>query len=359
MTIANEAMKRLGIEHPFLQGPFGGGLSSARLVAAVSNRGSLGSFGLQPYGAEDILRIAGEIRQLTSRPFGLNLWISGSDPGGVDFTAEEVARVRRLFAPYFAELGAPVPEPREKTDVAHLFEDQIQALLEARPAVFSFVYGIPPLDVLRECKKRGIVTVGAATSVAEARALDDAGVDLVVATGFEAGGHRVSFLRRAEDSLMGTFALVQLCARRVKAPVIAAGGVVDGAGVRAALALGAQAAQIGTAFLACEESNASPAHRAALFSEAAYDTTLTRAFTGRLARGISNRWTREAATMEHAPYPLQQFFTRELKRAVQERASESGDAPTQLVSLWSSQAAPNLTHRTADALIDALVADIH
>lgn len=356
MKIANEAMKRLGIEHPFIQGPFGGGLSSARLVAAVSNRGSLGSFGLQPYGAADILRITGEVRQLTSRPFGLNLWVSGSDPGGVDFTAAEVARMQHHFAPYFAELGVPVPEPRTASDVGHLFEDQIQALLEARPAVFSFVFGVPSADVLRECKKRDIVTVGAATSVAEARALDDAGVDLIVATGFEAGGHRVSFLAQAEDSLMGTFALVQLCARRVKAPVIAAGGVVDGAGVRAALTLGAQAAQIGTAFLACEESNASPEHKAALFSDAAYETTLTRAFTGRLARGIQNRWTRENGAMAHAPYPLQQFFTRELKRAA---LAHGGDAPTELASLWSSQSAPNLTHRTTDALIDALLADIH
>ncbi len=312
------------------------------------------SLSSQPFDADGIIRIAAEIRALTPGPFALNLWVSASDPGGIDYTAAEVARVRRLFAPYFAELGVEVPEPRSPRDVGHLFEDQVHAVLEARPAAFSFVYGVPSDDVLATCRKRGITTIGAATSVAEARALDAAGVDLVVATGLEAGGHRVSFLKRPEDSLMGTFALVQLCAPRVKAPVIAAGGIVDGAGVRATRLLGAQLAQIGTAFLACDESGATPEHRAALFSEAAFDTTLTRSFTGRLARGLTNRWTREMAAMEHAPYPLQSFFTGALRRAAQARG---GTARTELVSLWSSQAAPNLKHRSANALIDALVAD--
>lgn len=355
MSPLNEGTRRLGIEHAFIQGPFGGGLSSAQLVAAVSNRGSLGSFGCQPLDGLGIERVAKEIRALTPGPFALNLWVSASDPGGLDYTADEVARTRRLFAPWFAELGVEVPEPQAPRDIGTPFEDQIDALLEARPPVFSFVFGVPSVAILRACRQRGIVTVGAATSVAEARALDEAGVDAIVATGSEAGGHRVSFLARAEDSLMGTFALVQLCASRVTAPVIAAGGIVDGRGVRAALALGAHVAQIGTAFLACEESNASAAHRAALFGDRAMHTTLTRSFTGRLARGIVNRWTREAGAMEHAPYPLQQFFTRELRKAAQAH----GDEPsTELVSLWASQASPNLRHRTASALIDEIVAGL-
>lgn len=358
MTITNDATRRLGIAHPFVQGPFGGGLSSARLAAAVANRGSLGSFGAQPLDGDGIVHVAREIRALTSGAFAINLWVSDADPGGRDFTADDIARVERLFAPYFAEIGADLPAPPTSRSVGPRFEDQIDALLEARPPVFSFVFGVPSAKILEACRARDIVTVGAATSVEEARALDDAGVDLIVATGSEAGGHRVSFLRRAEDSLMGTFALVQLCARRVKAPILAAGGVVDGAGVRAALALGAQAAQIGTAFLACEESGATAEHRAALFGEGAFHTTLTRAFSGRLARGIENRWTREVGPRhaDHAAYPLQVWYTGQLKRAAQ---AAGGTARTDLVSLWSSQAAPNLTHRTANALIDALVADIH
>ncbi|MGH6930404.1 MAG: NAD(P)H-dependent flavin oxidoreductase, partial [Dongiaceae bacterium] len=236
----------------------------------------------------------------------------------------------------------------------HPFDQQIEALLEARPPVFSFVFGIPAPAILEACRARGIVTLGAATSIAEAQALDDAGVDLIVATGFEAGGHRPSFIARAEDSLMGTFALTQLVAARVKAPVIAAGGIVDGRGIRAALALGAQAAQIGTAFLACAESGTTDAHREALFGERAEDTMLTRAYTGRLARGLRNRWVEEMAprTATLPPFPVQSWFVSRLKAA----AMKAGR--TELVPLYGGQIAPNLRHRTAPALMDALVSEM-
>ena len=356
-----EATRRLGIAHPLVQGPFGGGISTARLAATVAGRGGLGSYGAHVLDPDGILAIARDIRALTSGAFALNLWVADQDPGGLDFDAAELARVARLFAPYFAELGVPMPPPPEPRQVGHRFVDQVQAVLEARPPVFSFVFGVPPADVLRACRERDIVTVGAATSIAEARALDDAGVDVIVATGFEAGGHRPSFLARAEDSLMGTFALTQLVSDRVKAPVVAAGGIVDGRGVRAALALGAQAAQLGTAFLACEESAASPEHRAALFGERAASTTLTRSFSGRLARGMRNRWTREMAghDADFAAYPLQSYFTGQLKQAARGLADHSVSvaARTELVSLWAGQAAPNLRHRTAAALMDALVRD--
>jgi nitronate monooxygenase len=184
-------------------------------------------------------------------------------------------------------------------------------------------------------------------SISEARALDEAGVDLIVASGFEAGGHRPSFLGRAEDSLMGTLALVPLVADRVRAPVIAAGGIADRRGVAAVQALGAQAAQLGTAFLACEESGAPPAHRELLFSERSQATTLTRAFTGRLARGLTNRWTREVTAL--LPFPAQLWFLAQLRPAA--LAANATD----LLSLWSGQIAPNLRHRNAAALFAALV----
>jgi nitronate monooxygenase len=357
---ASEVTRRLGIDHPLVQGPFGGGLSTPRLAAAVSNRGGLGSYGAHILDGDGILRVAGEIRALTTRPFAMNLWVSSADPGGLDFTAEDVARLSRVFAPYFAELGAPLPEPPSPADVGRRFEDQIEALLEARPPVFSFVFGVPSPAVLRACRERGIATVGATTSIAEARALDEAGVDAIVATGLEAGGHRPSFLARAEDSLMGTFSLVQLVAPRVKAPVIAAGGIVDGRGVRAALTLGAQAAQIGTAFLACEESGATAEHRAALFSPRSETTALTRSFSGRLARGLANRWTREMASRsgDLGPYPLQGWFTAQLRKAARAAETAHPDASTELVSLWSSQSAPNLSHRTAASLLDSLLTDL-
>lgn len=348
----NEALRRLGVRYPIIQGPFGGGLSTARLVALVSNRGGLGSYGALNLAPEEIGGVVSEIKALTSRPFAVNLWVVDHDPGGLQLSQAEFDRVYKIFAPYFRELGVEKPELPERFH--YRFEDQVEALLEAKPPVFSFVFGVPAAPILAECKRRGIVTLGTATSIAEARLLDEAGVDLIVATGFEAGGHRPSFLASAEDSLMGTFALTQLVAQRVQAPVISAGGIVDGRSIRAALTLGAQAVQIGSAFLACEESGATDEHRAILFSDKAQHTTLTRAFSGRLARGVRNRWTDEMASHlgELPPYPIQSWFASQLKPA----AVKAGR--TDLVSLWAGQASPNLRHRSAAALMDALLKEM-
>jgi nitronate monooxygenase len=344
-----EATARLGVQHPIVQGPFGGGLSTTKLVATVANLGGLGSYGAHIIEPERIGALTDEIRALTSRPFALNLWVSDHDPGGSELSPVEFERLVQQFAPYFRELGLSPPAPPERYHPS--FEAQVEALLEARPPVFSFVFGVPSAKILSECKRRGIVTMGAATTVAEARLLDESGVDLIVATGMEAGGHRPSFLARAEDSLMGTFVLTQLVADRVRAPVIAAGGIADRRGVRAALELGADAVQIGSAFLACEESGTTDEHRAILLGEAAEHTVLTRAFTGRLARGICNRWTDEMAHHGEAfpPFPVQSWFVGQLKAA----AVAAGR--TDLVSLWAGQIALNLRHRTATELMQSLL----
>ncbi len=350
---SNEATRRLGIRHPIIQGPFGGGLSTAQLAATVSNLGGLGSFGAHMLPPGDIGRVANDIHALTSRPFAMNLWVSDHDAGGLDLDDATFERGWRIFEPYFRELGIARPERVERGHP--LFDEQIEALLEARPPVFSFVFGIPSAAVLAECKRRDIITIGAATSIAEAQALDQADVDLIVATGAEAGGHRPSFLASAEDSLMGTFTLVQLASDRVMAPVIAAGGIADGRGIRAAMALGAQAVQIGTAFLACEESGTTDAHRDVLFDDRAHHTTLTRAFTGRLARGVRNRWTEEMAPcmQELPPFPITSWFLSKLRPA----AIVAGR--TDLVSLWSGQIAPNLRHRSAAALMQSLLTEMY
>jgi nitronate monooxygenase len=352
MSMETEATRRLGTRHPIIQGPFGGGLSTVMLAATVSNMGGLGSYGAHIHKPEDIGRVTREISALTPHPFALNLWISDHDPGGLSLTQAEFDRAFELFAPYFAELG--VAKPALPARFHERYVDQVEALLEARPPVFSFVYGIPSQRIMAECKRRGIVTMGTATTIAEAQALDEGGVDLIVATGFEAGGHRVSFLSHAEDSLFGTFALTQLVAPRVKAPVVAAGGIIDGRGIRAAVTLGAQAAQIGTAFLECAESGASVVHRETLFSDKAQHTILTRAFTGRLARGVRNRWTDEMTPSVAAlqPFPVQSWFMAKLRPACVAAGC------TDLMSLWSGQVAPNLRHKTAPALMQALVQEL-
>jgi nitronate monooxygenase len=233
-----------------------------------------------------------------------------------------------------------------------VFEEQVAALVEARPPVLSFIFGVPGAAILDRCRSLGLRTIATATTVAEARALDDAGVDAIVATGAEAGGHRPSFLRSAEASLMGTMALVPQVADAVRSPVIAAGGIADGRGVAAALALGAQGVQIGTAFLACDESNATPAHRAALRNAAhGPETMLTRGFTGRLGRGIRNALATavDSPPIARLPYPFQGHLVGVLKQA----ALAAGRLD--LVPFWSGQSAPLVTHTAAAALFEALV----
>jgi nitronate monooxygenase len=348
----NEATRRLSISQPIVQGPFGGGMSTALLAATVSNHGGLGSYGAHNLAPDAIGRVAAEIRAQTSRPFAMNLWVSDHDPGGEELDAAAFERAWRVFAPYYRELGVEKPEP--PTQFHPPFSQQLEALLEARPPVFSFVFGIPSAAALAVCRERGIVTIGAATSVAEAQALESAGVDMIVATGSEAGGHRPSFLGRAEDLLCGTLPLVQIVAARVRVPVIAAGGIVDARGVRAALELGAQAAQIGTAFLACTESAAADLHRTALFSERAQHTLLTRSFTGRLARGIRNRWTEEVGPRgaELPPFPITGWFVSQLRPAALAAGRDD------LVSLWSGQGAPNLRYRSAAQLMQSIVSEL-
>lgn len=346
--------KLLGIDYPIVQGPFGGGLSSVTLTSEVSNAGGLGSFGGQPFSAHEIMETCRAIRKATNKPFNINLWVNDRDARLATFGEKEYQKLTTLFSPYFNELGLPIPE--KPTDLGPSFEDQVEAIFEARPKVFSFVYGIPSSEILEKCKSLGIVTVGAATTVDEAIALENAGVDAIVATGFEAGGHRVSFLRPAEDSLTGTFALVPQVADRVKIPILAAGGIADTRGIRAALALGADAVQMGTAFLATSQSNAAQDHKDKLFTADARYTTLTKVFTGRLSRGIRNRLTEELKNHADilAPYPLQSKFMGFLKAY-----PATADSNPDFKSYWAGQSAALVKHRDAKVLMETLVSEMN
>jgi nitronate monooxygenase len=346
--------KLLGIDYPIVQGPFGGGLSSVNLTSTVSNAGGLGSFGGQPYSAREIVETCSEIRRHTNKPFNINLWVNDRDARLANFGDEEYKKLVELFAPYFKELGLPIPE--RPTNLGPKFEEQVEAIFEAKPAVFSFVCGIPSVSILEKCKALGIKTVGTATTPDEAKALENAGVDAIVATGFEAGGHRVSFLRSAEDSLTGIFSLVPQVADTVKIPIIAAGGIADSRGIKAALTLGADAVQMGTAFLATTQSNASQDHKDILFTDKAKYTTLTKVFTGRLSRGIRNRLIEELKGSENllAPYPLQSKFMSLLK-AYPATANSNPD----FKAYWAGQSASLLKHKDAKVLFDTLVSDLN
>jgi nitronate monooxygenase len=346
-----EVMQRLGLQHPIIQGPFGGGISTAKLAAAVSNRGGLGSFGAYTNTPAEIEQIARDIRALTDKPFALNLWVSNHDAGGDRFTQEQLDAIWPVFEPYYREFGLEKPKPPAR--FFQNVDEQVDALLEAKPAVFSFVFGVPPRRILDECRRRGIVTVGAVTTLAEAEAMDAADVDVILATGFEAAGHRPSFLARAEDSLMGTASLTRIVAARFRRPVIAAGGMADRAGVDAMLALGAGAAQLGTAFLATQESGTTHEHRDALFGPGAAQTQLTRTYSNRLARGIPNRLT-EALTPHLSrlpPFPVEVWLVSPLRRA----AAAQGNPD--FAVLYSGQGAPLLKHRSVAALMDDLTSE--
>jgi nitronate monooxygenase len=350
MWTSTKITQRLGLDVPIVQGPFGSGLSAVDLVVAVCEAGGLGSFGVHHLDGTGIRQVAASIRERTRRPFALNLWIPLLKDTDAELSDARYSLALSALHPYFAELGVAPPE--RPTRFIPNYQEQIEAVLEVGPAVFSFVFGIPEVDVLEQCRRRGIATIGAATTPDEAVALEQAGVEMIVATGFEAGGHRVSFMRSAEQSLTGTLSLVPQVVDSVRVPVIAAGGIADGRGVAAALCLGAQAVQIGTAFLACEESSASALHREKLRSADARYTALTRVFTGRLARGIDNRFVQQMKAHEPsiAPYPMQAWLTAQLKSAAlsQSRAD--------LLALWCGQSAPLLRHKNARALMESLIA---
>jgi nitronate monooxygenase len=344
-----EAARLLRITYPIVQGPFGGGLSSIGLTAAVSNLGGLGSFGAHIFSPGHIRGIVARIRERTTSPFAINLWVDNEDPAMAGFDQASFERhVGRLHA-HYAALGLDPPALPDR--FGQNFDEQIEALIEAAPPVISFVFGIPSPRIIEACRSRGIRTIGNATTVEEARAIEAAGIDLVLASGAEAGGHRVSFLEPPERSLVGTFALIPQVRDAVRIPVVAAGGIADGRGVAAAMALGADGVQVGTAFLACSESGASPLYRTTLLSDRARHTALTRVFSGRLARAIRNGYSEEMAAYgdDLAPYPAQNWLTNSLRAAAIECGRDD------LLSIYAGQSAALLHHLTAGELFGALV----
>ncbi|MGH9475325.1 MAG: NAD(P)H-dependent flavin oxidoreductase [Terriglobales bacterium] len=345
----------LGIKYPIVQGPMGG-LSTQQLTATVSNSGGLGSFGAHGWSASAIKDVIAEIRSLTSKPFAINLWVSMEDAGARTSGSAAFARSLAPLAEHIQALGGTLP--RYEPYVPVKFEDQVRAVIDAKVPAFSFIYGIPPKEILDECRAQNIVTIGTATTPDEAIALEQAGVAVIAASGFEAGGHRGSFLCPAEESLTGTFSLVPQVADAVTVPVVAAGGIADARGIVAAFALGAEGVQIGTAFLATSQSGASARHREAILSGNARKTGLTRGFTGRLARGIHNQLLVELNRpgVEILPYPLQRVPVRSLAMA-----AEKAGKP-ELLPLWAGQSASlvrhNARHNDAAGLLQVLVAEL-
>ncbi|MBV8506633.1 MAG: nitronate monooxygenase [Alphaproteobacteria bacterium] len=335
----------LGITHPVIQAPMAG-FASPALAAAVCNTGALGSIGCAGIPLATVREQITALRQATNRPYNLNFFVHSRprlDPDGS-------ARMRTTLASYFNEFGlGPVPEPKEP--FPPFDEERLDLILELRPRVVSFHFGLPDATAVRRVKEAGCIILSSATTVAEARSLEANGADVIIAQGFEAGGHRGSFSGSPGAGNIGTMALVPQIADAVRLPVIAAGGIADGRGLAAAFALGASGVQLGTAFLGCPEATVSPLHRARLRSAADDGTELTRAFTGRPARALRNRYVTEMANSEPLEFPLQGSLVRPLWELPSEEARAS------FMPFWAGQGAPLIREIPASQLIDKLVVE--
>jgi nitronate monooxygenase len=346
MPITTDLTKRLQITHPIVQAPMAGGGDTPRLVAAVSEAGGLGSIGAAYLNPQQIIETAKAVRSLTSRPFGINLFAPLPVPEAKD-TRRPIERV----TPFYSELG--LPPPAAPAPPAYAFADQLAACVESGAAVFSFTFGMVPAGAIDSAKKRALFVAGTATTVEEAIALEKAGVDAIVAQGSEAGGHRGSFAGPFETSMVGTIALVPQVRDAVRVPVIASGGIMDGRGIAAALALGASAVQLGTAFLTTDEAGAAECYKQALLGAREDSTRVTRAFSGRPARGIVNRFMQEVEKDPEAilPFPLQNALTRPLRTA----AAKAGRA--EFLNLWAGQGTRMARRAPAAQLVARLASE--
>lgn len=293
----------LHIDAPIIQAPMAG-VSTPEMAAAVSNAGALGSIGVGATNAAGARQMIAAFRERSSRSLNVNVFCHA--PATVD--PEREARWIERLRPEFVRLGAAPPASLKEIYRSFVEDDEMLAvILDERPEVVSFHFGAPPRERIEALHDANIVLLGSATSAAEARALVAAGVDAIVAQGYEAGGHRGVFDPSADDDCLGTVALTRMLVRELDCPVIAAGGLMDGAGIAAALRLGASAAQLGTAFIACDESQADAGYRTALKSDATHHTVMTRAISGRPARCLANRFTaigREIGPRDVPDYPI-------------------------------------------------------
>lgn len=327
---------------PILQAPMAGA-SSEEMAVAVSQAGAMGNLAAAGVAPQELQGAVDSVRARTEAPFGVNLLMA---PPLKPEPAEVDAALARLSA-WYAELGLPTPSHPNR--FAHDFDAQLEALTRAAPPVASFSFGVLTKAQVDALHAAGTYVVGTANTVAEALAWAEVGADGICAQGVEAGGHHAYFLDDIEASAIGTFALVATVTRAIDLPVIAAGGIMDGRGVAAALALGASAVQMGSAFLLADEAIIGPTWRQALLDAPADSTRLTRAFSGRYARGVVNRFVREMAAVQEEvpPYPIQNRLSQPLRAA----AEKAGDP--EMISLWAGQAIKLAKSGKAGEMVEA------
>nr|WP_304212553.1 nitronate monooxygenase [Fredinandcohnia onubensis] len=351
--LKNKVTELLKIEHPIIQAPMAGGITTSELVSAVSNAGGLGMIGagyMTPLQLKEQIK---EIRKLTSHSFGVNLFV----PTQFHAKEDEVKSANQLLNPIREKLNAP---PRERvelpsfTDALKKFNEQIKVIIEEKVPICSFTFGLPSKALIAELKQHQMVLMGTATSVKEAIAVEESGMDLVVVQGSEAGGHRGGFMNNGHEGLIGLMSLIPQVADSVNIPVIAAGGIMDGRGLMASICLGAQAVQMGTAFLTCMESGAHPVHKDAILNASDDETVVTRSFSGKWARGLVNPFIENMKEHEIdlPEFPVQNSLTQDIRKA------SSSQNNKDFMSLWSGQSPRLAKNQSVANLIKSIISEV-
>ncbi|ODN44069.1 nitronate monooxygenase [Piscirickettsia litoralis] len=332
-----------GLKHPIIQAPMAGGATTPELVSAVCNNGALGSIGagyLSPIAISEHIHAT---KQLTSKPFNVNLFV----PSPFNADRKQLQHMQEILAPLYQQLGQPAPDDLPKRFEQN-FHHQVETLLREKIPAFSFTFGIPDSEILKEFKKQNSIILGTATSVEEAALLAES-VDMVVLQGAEAGGHRGTFIGREEDALTPILSLIkQVQSENIKCPLIASGGIGRFDDIKHVLKAGAIVAQIGTLFLSCDESGIASCYKQRLI-EAEHDcTALTRAFSGKLARGIFNQFTEKLEGIKPLDYPVQNAMTQPLRKLA------SSQEHSEYMSLWAGQSLSHCHKGSVQKLIKTL-----
>ncbi len=344
-TVLTQLLK---VKYPIIQAPMAGGPTTPELVAAVCNAGGLGSVGAGYLQPEQLQKDIQTIRTLTKQPFAVNLFVPCSSVESA--TVQE--KMQQQLAPHFAAAGAMVPE-NVSAPYAPDFDEQFAVVLAEEVPILSFTFGALDAEHIKALKQNKTIIMGTATTIDEALTLQERGVDMIVAQGYEAGGHRGTFLGKEEQSLIGGMALIPQIVDKVTIPVVAAGGIMDGRGVLAALCLGASGVQMGTAFLTCKEAGVAQCYQDAITKAKGEDTVLTRMFSGKLARAIDNTFAQAMVTQTEIPdYPIQNKLTKPMRTAAKEHNN------IDYMSLWAGQGAILARKMSAAELITALIAEV-
>ncbi len=347
----NEMTKRMQIEHPIIQAPMAGGITTAKLVAAVSNSGGLGSIGAGYLTPAQLRKQIKEVKQLTTRNFGVNLFI----PNECKFSKDQITNANNVLQPIRDKLNVQQDKMEMPTfsRMSELFNEQIKIVIEEKVPICSFTFGIPTKEVIAELKQNQIILIGTATTVREAMEIERIGMDIVVGQGSEAGGHRGNFINNFQEGLIGLMSLIPQVVDNVSIPVIAAGGIMDGRGLMASLCLGAKGVQMGTAFLACIESGAHPLHKEAILQASEEQTVLTRTFSGKWARGIKNNFIEEMQEHElNLPdFPVQNTLTQSIRKASSSQNNQD------FMSLWSGQSPRLAKNQSVETFMNSIITD--